>query len=113
MLTITPSAALPRIIATWLTPTGELDPPKLLDMDLCLRYDAVTLGIELKVWRDGRSDPLAGGREQLDSYLSRLRLMSGWLVIFAQRSNQLPIAERTYTEEVTTSGGRQVTVIRA
>ena len=28
-------------------------------MDLCLRYGVVTLGIELKVWRDGEPDPLA------------------------------------------------------
>jgi hypothetical protein len=27
-------------------------------MDLCLRYGQVTLGIELKVWRDGERDPL-------------------------------------------------------
>jgi hypothetical protein len=35
-------------------------------MDLCLRFGAVTLGIELKVWRDGASDPLAEGLLQLD-----------------------------------------------
>jgi len=157
--------SLPRIPATWLTPTGELDSPKLLEaflafwrqhgepllrsapyaeiaphlvlmaflhrvvnsggtlereyaigtdrMDLCLRYGDVTLGIELKVWRDGRSDPLAVGLEQLDGYLAGLGLTSGWLVIFDQRSNQPPIAERTSTEEATSPGGRQVTVIRA
>jgi hypothetical protein len=165
VLTITPSASLPRITATWLTPTGALDPPRLLEaflafwrqhgepllrsapyaeiaphlvlmaflhrvvnsggtlereyaigtdrMDLCLRYGNVTLGIELKVWRDGRSDPLAAGLEQLDSYLAGLGLPSGWLVIFDQRSNQPPIAERTFTEEATTTSGRPVTVIRA
>jgi len=160
-----PQDSLPHITATWLTPTGELDPPKLLAafltfwrqhgepllrsapyaeiaphlvlmaflhrvvnsggtlereyaigtdrMDLCLRYGHVTLGIELKVWRDGRGDPLAAGLEQLDSYLAGLGLTSGWLVIFDQRSNQPPIAERTSTEEATTANGRQVTVIRA
>jgi type II secretory pathway predicted ATPase ExeA len=165
VLTITPSASLPRIPATWLTPTGEMDSPKLLEaflafwrqhgepllrsapyaeiaphlvlmaflhrvvnsggtlereyaigtdrMDLCLRYGEVTLGIELKVWRDGRSDPLTVGLEQLDGYLAGLGLSSGWLVIFDQRSNQPPIAERTFTEEATSPGGRQVTVIRA
>jgi hypothetical protein len=82
-------------------------------MDLCLRYGNVTLGIELKVWRDGRSDPLAAGLEQLDSYLAGLGLPGGWLVIFDQRSNQPPIAERTSTEEATTTSGRPVTVIRA
>jgi hypothetical protein len=160
-----PQDSLPRIPATWLTPTGEMDSPKLLDaflafwrqhgepllrsapyaeiaphlvlmaflhrvvnsggtlereyaigtdrMDLCLRYGEVTLGIELKVWRDGRSDPLTVGLEQLDGYLAGLGLSSGWLVIFDQRSNQPPIAERTSTEEATSPGGRQVTVIRA
>ncbi len=35
-------------------------------MDLCLRYRELTLGIELKVWREGESDPLAEGLGQLD-----------------------------------------------
>jgi len=43
-------------------------------MDLCLRYGAVTLGIELKVWRDGEPDPLTEGLEQLDGYLAGLGL---------------------------------------
>ena len=51
-------------------------------MDLCLRYGAVTLGIELKVWRDGEPDPLNEGLEQLDGYLVGLGLDTGWLVIF-------------------------------
>jgi hypothetical protein len=64
-------------------------------MDLCLRYGAVTLGIELKVWRDGEPDPLAEGLEQLDGYLAGLGLDGGWLVIFDRRSGQPPIRERT------------------
>uniref|UniRef100_UPI00334118D2 AAA-like domain-containing protein n=1 Tax=Prochlorothrix hollandica TaxID=1223 RepID=UPI00334118D2 len=35
-------------------------------MDLCLRYGAVTLGMELKVWHPGKPDPLAKGLEQID-----------------------------------------------
>jgi hypothetical protein len=35
-------------------------------MDLCLRYGDLTLGLELKVWRDGEPDPLAKGLAQLD-----------------------------------------------
>lgn len=35
-------------------------------MDICLRYGDVTLGMELKVWRDGRPDPLQAGLDQLD-----------------------------------------------
>ena len=82
-------------------------------MDLCLRYGAVTLGIELKVWRDGESDPLAEGLEQLDGYLAGLGLDSGWLVIFDRRSGQPPIRERTSSSEMASPQGRRMTVIRA
>ncbi len=82
-------------------------------MDLCLRYGAVTLGIELKVWRDGESDPLAEGLEQLDGYLAGLGLDSGWLVIFDRRSGQPPIRERTSSEEQPSPQGRRITVVRA
>ena len=51
-------------------------------MDLCLRYGDVTLGIELKVWRQNRLDPLKIGLDQLDKYLAGLGRDSGWLVIF-------------------------------
>jgi len=46
-------------------------------MDLCLRYGAITLGIELKVWRNEESDPLKEGLIQLDGYLAGLGLESG------------------------------------
>jgi hypothetical protein len=81
-------------------------------MDLCLRYGAVTLGIELKVWRDRRPDPLRAGLEQLDNYLGRLGLSSGWLVIFDRRSQLPPIEERTATETAITPGDREIIVIR-
>jgi hypothetical protein len=82
-------------------------------MDLCLRYGAVTLGIELKVWRDGESDPLVEGLEQLDGYLAGLGLNWGWLVIFDRRSGQPPIRERTSSEEQQSPQGRRITVVRA
>ena len=82
-------------------------------MDLCLRYDNVTLGMELKVWRDHRPDPLEAGIKQLDRYLSGLSLQAGWLVIFDQRSAQVPIHERISTIIQTSPQGRTVTVIRA
>jgi AAA-like domain len=82
-------------------------------MDICLRYGKIILGIELKVWRDRRPDPLTKGLEQLESYLARLGSETGWLVIFDRRSNQPPIEERTTTEIGQTSNGRIVTVIRA
>jgi hypothetical protein len=81
-------------------------------MDLCLRYGQVTLGIELKVWRDGRPDPLQAGLDQLDAYLSRLGAVSGWLIIFDRRSGLPPIEERTITEVVETPKHSQVTVVR-
>ena len=81
-------------------------------MDLCLRYGAVTLGMELKVWREGRPDPLKAGLQQLDSYLAGLGLETGWLVIFDQRPGLAPIAERTSTELVKTAEGRDIVLIR-
>jgi hypothetical protein len=81
-------------------------------MDLCLRYGDVTLGMELKVWREGRPDPLKAGVEQLDRYLAGLGLESGWLVIFDQRPGLSPIADRTTTEQAVTPAHRPIVVIR-
>jgi hypothetical protein len=81
-------------------------------MDLFLRYGAVRLGIELKVWRQTRPDPLTAGLEQLDGYLARLGLDWGWLVIFDRRNDLVEIADRTTTEMVMTANGRSITVIR-
>ena len=82
-------------------------------MDLCLRYGDVTLGIELKVWRDGESDPLGEGLAQLDAYLAGLGLETGWLVIFDRRIGQPPISRRTASATAVSPGGRTVTLIRA
>ncbi|MGH9832499.1 MAG: ATP-binding protein [Blastocatellia bacterium] len=82
-------------------------------MDLYLRYGAARLGIELKVWRNRRGDPLKRGLTQLDEYLGGLGLESGWLVIFDHRKGAPPISERTATENAVTPSGRAVTVIRA
>ncbi|MGH7998413.1 MAG: AAA family ATPase [Brasilonema sp.] len=81
-------------------------------MDLCLRYGKITLGIELKVWRDKKKDPLEAGLEQLDAYLARLGEDFGWLVIFDRRSNALPLESRLETQITTTKNGRSVTVVR-
>jgi hypothetical protein len=81
-------------------------------MDVCVRYGAVTLGMELKVWRDGARDPLNEGLAQLDQYLNGLGLDTGWLVIFDQRSGLPDISERTTTETATSPAGRTITVIR-
>ncbi len=81
-------------------------------MDICLRYGKLTLAMELKVWRDGRSDPLKEGLPQLDKYLSGLSLNTGWLVIFDRRSGLPPISDRTTTENVISPSGREIIVIR-
>jgi type II secretory pathway predicted ATPase ExeA len=80
-------------------------------MDLCLRYGAVTLGMELKVWRDGEPDPVPLGLAQLDDYLNGLRLATGWLVVFDQRRGLPPIAERTSTRSAISPAGRTITVL--
>ena len=82
-------------------------------MDLCLRYGSTTLGIELKVWREKKRDPQQEGIEQLESYLARLELLSGWLLVFDRRKNALPIEERLSTQVVVTQNQRSITVIRA
>ncbi|MBE9065589.1 ATP-binding protein [Leptolyngbya cf. ectocarpi LEGE 11479] len=81
-------------------------------MDLCLRYGDVAIAMELKVWREGRPDPLKAGLAQLDRYLAGLGLTTGWLVIFDQRPGIPAIAERTKTEQATTRCNRPITVIR-
>ncbi len=81
-------------------------------MDVCLRYNDFTLGMELKVWRDNERDPLNDGLEQLDDYLTGLGLATGWLIIFDQRSDLPPIAERTTHDIATTPNGKTVNVIR-
>lgn len=82
-------------------------------MDLCLRYGEVTLGIELKVWRTKKADPLSKGLEQLDGYLARLGQDEGSLVVFDRRDNAPKLEERLKTEIQTTNMGRIITVIRA
>jgi len=81
-------------------------------MDICLRYGKIILGMELKVWREGRRDPLLEGLKQLDKYLSGLNLDTGWLVIFDRREGLPPISDRTTTEIAESPDGRTITVIR-
>ncbi len=81
-------------------------------MDLCLRYGATVLAIELKVWRDGASDPMDDGLEQLDGYLDGLGLSPGWLVVFDRRSGLPPISQRTTSTTAESPSGRTITVIR-
>jgi hypothetical protein len=69
--------------------------------------------VELKVWRNGRSDPLLQGLKQLDGYLDHLRLDHGTLVIFDRRESAPPPPLRTAFSEDRTPSGRPVTVLRA
>ncbi len=68
-------------------------------IDLCVRWPLAggtlqRFALELKVWREGRSDPLEVGLRQLSGYLERLGLDRGTLIIFDQRSAAAPFAER-------------------
>lgn len=69
--------------------------------------------LELKVWRDKQADPLAEGSAQLDSYLDRLDLPTGVLVIFDRRTDAAPIGQRTAFSTITTPAGRTATLLRA
>ena len=82
-------------------------------MDLCLRYAGATLGIEIKVWRAGRPDPLKQGLAQLDKHLAGIGQDDGWLLIFDRRPDLSPVEERLAASVTTSPGGRRITVIRA
>lgn len=82
-------------------------------MDLYLCYGSVRLGIEIKVQRDDGRDQFARGLEQIDKYLARMGLDSGWLVIFDRRATVLPIQERLRSEIHQTETGRLIDVIYA
>jgi hypothetical protein len=82
-------------------------------MDLCLRYGEIKLGIEIKVWRDKKADPVTKGLEQLEGYLNCIGLAEGWLVIFDRRKNALELEERLGETKAQTTTGQTVTVIRA
>ncbi len=69
--------------------------------------------LELKVWRDGRKDPLPEGLVQLEKYLDKLGLEEGSLIVFDRRAAAPPLEERTREETATTAKGRSVRVLRA
>jgi hypothetical protein len=69
--------------------------------------------IEMKVWREGKSDPMGEGLTQLDGYLDRLGLDTGALVIFDRRPQAAPVAERTTFIQATSPSGRAITALRA
>ncbi len=99
--------------------TGQLFTPEALEQVWTLTQGqpwlvgAVTLGMELKVWRDGRPDPLAEGLKQLDAYLAGLGLDGGWLVIFDRRAGQPSIEARPRSESILSPEGRRIILVRA
>ena len=82
-------------------------------IDLCLSWHAQRFAFELKVWRDGEPDPVEEGLPQLDEYLAKLGLQTGWLVVFDQRPGLPRARERTSASQVATPNGRDVMVVRA
>lgn len=85
-------------------------------IDLAVRWPLPGGGVErwaleLKVWRQGKPDPLARGLEQLGAYLDRLGLTDGTLVLFDGRPGAPPAAERATREEIE-HGGHRISVLR-
>jgi hypothetical protein len=84
-------------------------------IDLCVRWPSPAgverWAVELKVWRDDRSDPLASGLTQLAAYLKRLGLDRGTLILFDARTIAPSLPERCSVEE-REHDGRRITVLR-
>ena len=74
-------------------------------MDLCLKYKKVTLGIEIKVWRDKVKDPEEQGLKQLEAYLERIKADYGWLFVFDRCKNSPAFLDRLQTKNDTTKKG--------
>ncbi|MFM2153723.1 MAG: hypothetical protein RL199_2158, partial [Pseudomonadota bacterium] len=80
-------------------------------LDVLVRHRDLRLPIEVKVQVDGRPDPVPKGLEQLDRYCEGLRVDTGWLVVFDQRTGAADAVQEA--TEVVTAGGRTVWVVRA
>jgi hypothetical protein len=85
-------------------------------VDLLVRWPLPEGGVqrfaaEVKVRRDKDGDLLDEGLEQLSRYLDRLGLDEGTLVLFDQRRDAPPIADRCSRQE-TEHGGRRIAVLR-
>lgn len=69
--------------------------------------------IELKIWREKQTDPLAQGLKQLDDYLAKTGLETGVLIIFDRRKGAKSIEKRTRFKKVKTLSKKTVTLLRA
>jgi hypothetical protein len=68
--------------------------------------------LELKVWWPGASDPLPESLVQLDDYLDRVGLDTGFLTIFDRRpAKKLKRQRGTFSTEITPKG-REITLLR-
>lgn len=77
------------------------------------RHQVQREAVELEVWQEARPDPLQDGLGRLDGYLEYLMLDTGALIVFDQRPDAAPIADRTRFRTARTPTGRPVTVLRA
>jgi hypothetical protein len=84
-------------------------------IDLCVRWPYAggveRWAVELKVWRDGRPDPLPQGLKQLGSYLDRLGLDRGTLIVFDGKKAAEQLPGRCAMEEAEWEG-KKVAVLR-
>lgn len=78
---------------------------------LAVRGGIQQWAVELKVWRDGRPDPLTEGLSQLSGYLARLGLDRGTLILFDGRSQAVPAPERCSQTEIEHER-RRITLLR-
>lgn len=67
--------------------------------------------VELKVRRQGRGNPLKGGLDQLDDYLSQLDIETGSLIVFDRRPNARRKRPDLEFSTARTPDGREVTVL--
>jgi hypothetical protein len=93
------NAASPRL----LKPSSKMRRPRLAGTEY--------FALDLKVWRDRRPGPLPEGLNQLSSYLDRLHLGTGTLLLFDGRSNAAPLPERCSKERVE-HRGHMITVLQ-
>ena len=81
-------------------------------MDLYVEHGGIGMVIEIKVWRDKRPDPLIEGLEQIERYLTRMKLDQGFLVLFDQRTTAPEWAARMQILAAQTASGRKIQVFR-
>jgi len=69
--------------------------------------------IELKVRRQGERNPLKDGLAQLDEYLARFDLDTGFLIIFDRRPSALRKRPNPQFSRLSAPSGRGITLLSA